>query len=579
MSKHKTSLSDAILQRGKTPQSLTGTVVLPMAEMPMVLTLDELQPNPDNPRLSRNPRFDDIKASVRARGLDSVPKVTRDPEDSGNVYIFSDGGNTRYQILCELWKETGEERFFRIPCLFKPWPGRLQCVIGHLAENDVRGDLTFIEKALGVFNASSMHEKCLGRPVSQRELTDLLKQEGFPISQTSISQMHNTVQYLYPHMPNVLISGMGRPQAVNILSLRVDAQKTWNSFSSEASCGKDFDSVFGEVCQRFDNPELYSFDMLRDELIGELIKALPHPALNYDRWLLELDPKERNRRQLFGEPPPIAEHLRDADRQAAEVPEKSVPLVTKSAACVSAVEPESHGDVIECQEDKKTEEYEACPPKPPKVEVQLDVYETRPTLSSELSTIQDKEDIAPLVSAPLSQIVPSTLSELNHCLPTPPQTSLLTEPTPYDGLSFAQTGLEPVSDIWSISPVRDDIEHLQDMAFRLAFELAEEMGGADELEEAKDTACEVGYRLAYSHTASRFVQVLLSLTGESDHNGELADTGIGMLGTWFVGSDKDTPVLPDVAVVKFMRLIRVLRRLRELQRELSVVSAEGNCNV
>ncbi|PQQ35637.1 hypothetical protein C6H68_23970, partial [Photorhabdus luminescens] len=179
----------------------------------------------------------------------------------------------------------------------------------------------------------------------------------------------------------------------------------------------------------------------------------------------------------------------------------------------------------------------------------------------------------------LSQIVPSTLSEFNHCLPTPPQTSLLTEPTPSDGLSFAQTGLEPVSDIWSISPVRDDIEHLQDMAFRLAFELAEEMGGADELEEAKDTACEVGYRLAYSHTASRFVQVLLSLTGESDHNGELADTGIGMLGTWFVGSDKDTPVLPDVAVVKFMRLIRVLRRLRELQRELSVVSAEGNCNV
>ncbi|KMW72129.1 hypothetical protein TI10_16300 [Photorhabdus luminescens subsp. luminescens] len=573
MSKYKTSLSDAILQRGKTPQSLTGTVVLPIAEMPMVLTLDELQPNPDNPRLSRNPRFADIKASVRARGLDSVPKVTRDPEESGNVYIFSDGGNTRYQILCELWKETGEERFFRIPCLFKPWPGRLQCVIGHLAENDVRGDLTFIEKALGVCKASSMHEKCLGRPISQRELTDLLKQEGFPISQTSISQMHNTVQYLYPHMPNLLISGMGRPQAVNILSLRIDAQKTWNSFSSEALCEKDFDSVFGEVCQRFDNPEVYSFDMLRDELIGELIKALPHPALNYDRWLLELDPKERNRRQLFGEPPPIAEHLRDADIQAAEVSEKSVPPVTKSVACVSAGESESHGEVIECLEDKKTEECEACPPK---VEVQPDVYETRPTLSSELSTIQDKEDIAPLMSAPLSQTIPSTLSGFNYCLPTPPQTSLLTEPAPSDGLSFAQTGLEPVSDIWSISPVRDDIEHLQDMAFRLAFELAEEMEGADELEEAKDTACEVGYRLADSHTASRFVQVLLSLTGNSDNNSE---SDMDMLGAWFIGSEKDAPVLSDVAVVKFMRLIRVLRRLRELQRELSIVSTEGDCNV
>ncbi|PHM22600.1 hypothetical protein Xinn_04143 [Xenorhabdus innexi] len=72
-----------------------------MAEMPMVLTLDQLRPNPDNPRTGRNPRYDDIKASIQARGLDTVPKVTRDPQGE-DVYIFSDGGNTRYQVLSEL---------------------------------------------------------------------------------------------------------------------------------------------------------------------------------------------------------------------------------------------------------------------------------------------------------------------------------------------------------------------------------------------------------------------------------------------------------------------------------------------
>jgi hypothetical protein len=42
--------------------------------------------------------------------MDSVPKVTRNP-DYPDVFIFSDGGNTRYQILCELWQETGDEGF------------------------------------------------------------------------------------------------------------------------------------------------------------------------------------------------------------------------------------------------------------------------------------------------------------------------------------------------------------------------------------------------------------------------------------------------------------------------------------
>ncbi|EQB98920.1 hypothetical protein B738_21530 [Photorhabdus temperata subsp. temperata M1021] len=174
------------------------------------------------------------------------------------------------------------------------------------------------------------------------------------------------------------------------------------------------------------------------------------------------------------------------------------------------------------------------------------------------------------------QISPSALNESHHCLPEALSNALSCPP---DVLSFARTGLEPVSDIWSVSPVQDDIEHLQDMAFRLAFELAEEMGGADELEEAKDTAYDAGYRLTESHTASEFVQVLLSLAGNSGSNGAPVHTD--MLGVWLVGTGRpeEIPVLPDIAIVKFMRLIRVLRRLRELQRDLPVGSEEREQHV
>ncbi|MDR8465111.1 transcriptional regulator, partial [Acinetobacter baumannii] len=33
-----------------------------------------------------------------------------------------------------------------------------------------------------------------------------------------------------------------------------------------------------------------------------LVKALPDPTITWDRWLIELDPAEQQRRQLFGSP-------------------------------------------------------------------------------------------------------------------------------------------------------------------------------------------------------------------------------------------------------------------------------------
>ncbi|MFV3254996.1 ParB family protein, partial [Klebsiella pneumoniae] len=92
----------------------------------------------------------------------------------------SDGGNTRYQILSELWQETQDERFFRLHVLFKPWPGRLQCLIGHLAENEVRGELTFLEKAQGICVARSLYEETLGKKLSLRAFAQRMTADGLP---------------------------------------------------------------------------------------------------------------------------------------------------------------------------------------------------------------------------------------------------------------------------------------------------------------------------------------------------------------------------------------------------------------
>jgi hypothetical protein len=75
-------------------------------------------PYDHDPRVKRNPAYAEIKASIRERGLDAPPAITRRPGETH--YIIRNGGNTRLAILRELWSETKEERFFRISCLFRP---------------------------------------------------------------------------------------------------------------------------------------------------------------------------------------------------------------------------------------------------------------------------------------------------------------------------------------------------------------------------------------------------------------------------------------------------------------------------
>ncbi|HIH8985256.1 TPA: ParB family protein [Serratia marcescens] len=572
MARTKTKILDlnsALLQQGKTAagtQPLAPVLAeTPVSEMPLVLTLDEVNPNPDNPRTSRNPRYEEIKSSILARGLDTVPKVTRDPERPELGYFFSDGGNTRYAILSELWQETGEERFYRFSCVFKPWPGRLSCVIGHLAENEVRGDLSFIEKAFGIRQARALYEAELGKAVSLRELSTLLTAQGYPVHNSSISRMEDAVQYLYPYMPHLLETGLGRPQILQLLAMRSHAETTWQKHCITQEPKQPFDTVFGDVCSHFDSPEDYSLDMFRDELIGALINALPHPLLNYDRWLLELDPKVQNRRKHLGEPEPaltpelsgegntveLAPALQQGNTGGPTVPEvqgESSSLVLDSALH------ESTGDADDESQNVQEEETPATQTEP-RVETQPDLYGAPSVLSGDVETVLDGEN----TTVPLPDPHESTA----------PHSNTVTQPkqgvTPVAEVPFAEVGLEPVSSIWAISALQDDIEHLQVITFRLAFELAEVAGCEAEIKADKADLQAAGYALT-AECPSRFTALLLTLAGNNPDGASSSSLNEALIGS---ENAADWPLLDDIHAVKLMRLIRVLRRLRELQRDLS----------
>ncbi len=406
-------------------------------------------------------------------------------------------------------ERNGGPAFLPYSCAVQTLAGRLQCVIGHLAENEVRGELTFIEKAQGIHKARLIYEEQLNKSVSMRELSSLLTEQGLPVDASSISRMENALKYLYPWIPDLMESGLGRHQVTALLALRQDAERVWGQFALASGTDAEFDRVFGESCRKFNSPELWSLEMFRDELIGDLLQALPHPSLDYDRWLLELDPKERNRRHHFGEPEPVL------------VP----PSVRDSGTGqLGAPVSRTRSEAPECLPDTDAEPVpeSTAPVLSPDSRVSPD----RRTLFLTQTTLKNAGFLPGgdcRQSAFFCRESPASGDTAGYvrwraglqrwccgsgdCRAAVP--SVMTGDTAPSGTPDAL----PAS-VTHFAEGRDDIEHLQNEAFRLAWELAESAGCAEEIAMDRESDLSAGFGTA-EEKCSPVTAFLVGLTGDA----------------------------------------------------------------
>ena len=237
---------------------------------PQMIDISRIQPYEHNPRHGRNPEYDRIRDSIRNTGLDQPLVVTQRPDATD--FIVHAGGNTRLIILKELFAETGDPRFAAVPCLLKAWCCESDVLLAHLRENDLRGGLTFIDKARAVCEAQKLLAEELGLDViSQRRLETELRRAGYRITQARISQMVYTVHRLLPVIPIALEGGLGRPHVERIRRLERAAHKIWQDRCSESA--EDFEEVFTTLCKRYDSPD-WDTDVLRSALESEIAAAL-----------------------------------------------------------------------------------------------------------------------------------------------------------------------------------------------------------------------------------------------------------------------------------------------------------------
>jgi len=555
-------LKDRLLAPGFTAPPVLEQLSDPISDTPMVLTLDQVLPWHDNPRTTRNPKYDELKESIRHRGLDTPPPVTRRPGE--DKYRIRNGGNTRLEILNELYKETGDERYFRFNCLFRPWDkqrGEIIALTGHLAENDLKGDLKFIERAIGVKKAKVLYEhESGGESISQRELARRLKADGYPVSQSHISRMLDTVEFLLPAIPSMLYSGLGVDRVSRILSLRKASLNCWNRlYSSE---GIDFEMLFQDTLAIFDSsPDEFIFERFQDELIDQMKRPL---GLRYDQILLEITngQQEQRRGTLVDLPAPAA-------------PPEIPPVGQESPAASTTGQAQSQSPAAGLQ-TSKTNSLRGNPSTPPTPPL--------PVQQQQLTDEERAELLAGHIVSPVSTKIQQTRQRLaaleGEHLPVFEETALQAIPVQVGGL-------HPITDLWYIERSIDTPEilrqHIADLAEEIALhvcalgEIVRIQGGVgytyrepNEDHEITDSALHL---MTLLQALSGQVQVVLNshdqqtcrdALGEFQFSAGLAQL---LLGQPTTGDQPSSQAgrLNDEALVKLFRIIRLARRLVDLE--------------
>lgn len=554
-------LKDRLLAPGFTAPPVLEQLSDPISDTPMVLTLDQVLPWHDNPRTTRNPKYDELKESIRHRGLDTPPPVTRRPGE--DKYRIRNGGNTRLEILNELYKETGDERYFRFNCLFRPWDkqrGEIIALTGHLAENDLKGDLKFIERAVGIQKAKALYEKEKGEPVGIRELSRKLTDDGYPVSHSHISRMLDAVEILLPAIPVMLYSGLGKPQIEKLLSLRKSASSCWARLY--AGEGIDFEMLFQDTLAIFDSsPDEFIFDRFQDELIDQMKRPL---GLRYDQILLEITngQQEQRRGTLVDLPAPA-------------VPPEIPPVGQESPAASTTGQAQSQSPAAGLQ-TSKTNSLPGNPSTPPAPPL--------PVQQQQLTDEERAELLAGHIVSPVSTKIQQTRQRLasleGEHLPVFEETALQAIPVQVGGL-------HPITDLWYIERSIDTPEILRQHIADLAEEIALHVGAPGEIVRIQGG---VGYTYRepnedreITDSALHLMTLLQALSGQvqvvlNTHDQQTCRDALGefqfsaglaqlLLGQPTTGHQPSSQAgrLNDEALVKLFRIIRLARRLVDLE--------------
>lgn len=246
----------------------------------ILVNLDNLVPYKGNPRQSRNPAYDEIKESIRTIGLQNPPNVTR--ADPSHPYMIRDGGNTRLEILRELWEETQDRRFFEFKCMFHPYSDDIDILIKHCIENEMRGKMLLIERGLAALSVKNSLESKGAIKLSASALAWELKARGWSVDDKALGLALYAAEVLIGSVPAALWNGAGRPYIQKLKKVVDDCRNFWFSLednqSNQEEADDEFSLIWQEALREVDSEDL-TVDQARDAIEGAMADYLGCPVM------------------------------------------------------------------------------------------------------------------------------------------------------------------------------------------------------------------------------------------------------------------------------------------------------------
>jgi ParB family protein of integrating conjugative element (PFGI_1 class) len=249
----------------------------PRHDCQIELTVDDIRPYENNPRRAGNARFSEIKESIRSSGIRNPLTVTRRPGDEH--FIVEAGGNTRLLAVQQLWAETRDARFQKVVVLFRPWRSESHVLTSHLIENELRGEMTFWDKATGVVALKARLEVEKGHALSLRQLEDELKRLGLAVNTATLGHYLFATERLRTLGEAVAdLSGLD----VKTMQPRLNAMKryaqTRTTLAEADLYAKVFEPVFQNAADQYRQSQAFSASEVCKACEDTLARRLAEPV-------------------------------------------------------------------------------------------------------------------------------------------------------------------------------------------------------------------------------------------------------------------------------------------------------------
>jgi len=382
----------------------------PLSTTQLVLKLQDIKPYDKNPRRERNPAYEEIKTSIRSKKkLNNNFNVTRRPGD--DLFMVESGGNTRLSILNELYRETVDEAFNNVHCLFVPWKSESTILTAHLIENEMRGDMMLIDKAYAIHALKKELEAETGLKMSDIAFTKLATEIGYKISAKHLRRFNYAIG-LDQMIPQVLRSGLGGHKIDHIKKV----EKAYQQYCVEKTNTEkeQFDAAFMAVMSASDTDEVWDFEQTRLELDDRLSEI---SGIRYNLLRLEVDAILFNQtinKETFSE---------QTDFKQEEVQIESVtPISLQAQGSVPTVKQDDNKDLLTKAHSQQGNNQN-------EVEIDTDTDEVKPALdeqdkSTQLKILRQKGfELACKIARSVSieeSVMPATCG-LGFFMESPPQ--------------------------------------------------------------------------------------------------------------------------------------------------------------